>query len=398
MGATLSSADAILKEMYLGPLREEINTETLLLNRLVKNSKDIVGREAWIPVRMANTHASGPRTEGAILPVAQNSTFKELKVPLNWYFGALRVGGEVMEQTQKGDQGSFLRIVDAEAKGLRDEMKLNLAHDFYMGHTLAVCGVTVAANVIVLNAASNMNYFDIGMVVDIVDAATGLVFAAQARTITAIAGTTITVSGAVVTTAVTDIVVRTNSYGAAVTSLMDIADDTADIHGVTTASYRNWRGTVKTGVPALALSAIQNFLDSIVVFSGKYPSALVSGFDVSNYYFNLLQANRQFISNQPVMKSLSGGHRELEYASLGGPVAWLTDRLAPNQTLLALKEDDLQVFTPGDFDFVDVKGSVWHPEILGDSATFTYKAILHRAMELGCLQRNSQGKWTGITS
>jgi hypothetical protein len=298
-----------------------------------------------------------------------------------------------MRQTEKGDKGAFLRAVDLEAKGLADTLKLNLAHDFYLGHTLAVCAVTVASITVNLNADTNMLYFEEDMIVDIVDAATGLAFAATARTITAVdtVAKTITVSGAAVTTAVTDIVVRTATYGVCLTPLMNIVDDTDNIFGVTTASFPKWKSTVQTG--AMTLDSIQEFLDKIAVASGKTPTAIVADLLRMRAYLALLQANRQYISSDPVPKVLSGGFKALEYISAGGVIEWISDRLAPAKTLFALHEPDLQVYSPNDFEFIEVGGRPWVAEIAGASGTDTHKAVLNRDMELGTGVRNSHGRW-----
>ena len=48
----LSVADAVLKYDYIGPLREQLNTSALLLKRLVKNTRDIFGKSAVIPIEL----------------------------------------------------------------------------------------------------------------------------------------------------------------------------------------------------------------------------------------------------------------------------------------------------------------------------------------------------------
>ena len=74
MSATLATANAILKEDYLGPLRSALNTSTPVLTRLDKNSRDIVGKEAWIPVELELNQGGGARAESAVLPAPGKGT------------------------------------------------------------------------------------------------------------------------------------------------------------------------------------------------------------------------------------------------------------------------------------------------------------------------------------
>ncbi|NIQ83149.1 MAG: hypothetical protein GTN93_34800, partial [Anaerolineae bacterium] len=219
----------ILKEDYLGPLRSALNTSTPLFSRLEKNERDIAGKEAWIPIEMELNQGTGARGENEVLPVAGAGEYKELRVPLKHYYGVMSVTGPVMRQTEKGDRGSFGRIVDIEAKGIKKTLGLNLAHDFYAGDNLGLTtGATSGDATVELDSASrpyNMQWFRKGMRVDILDAGGAVVAGGSDLPITAVDKTagTITVTGTP-----SDVaggrVVRTGTAGKAMTSLEEIID------------------------------------------------------------------------------------------------------------------------------------------------------------------------------
>lgn len=50
MGSTLSTFDAILKTQYLGPIREQLNSSSVLYSRLEKNEDSVVGKNFTIPL------------------------------------------------------------------------------------------------------------------------------------------------------------------------------------------------------------------------------------------------------------------------------------------------------------------------------------------------------------
>lgn len=396
----LANANAILKDDYLGPLRTALNTSTPLLTRLDKNSRDIAGRQAWIPVEMALNQGAGARAENAVLPLAGQGEYKELLADLKHYYGSLSVTGPVMRQTSKGERGSFTRIVDAEAKGIKKLLSLVLAHDFYIGHELAKATTEGPVNTMQLAADANMEYFKKDMLVDVVIAATGVPVAnGTAITVTAVdkANKTITVDGAGVTTvAGTHIVVRDGTFGNTVTSLEEIIDDTADVYGVVTANFDEWKSTVESAFGGFTVSKLQKLIDDIVVFSGKYPTALYSDYTLQRKYFETLVANPRYQVTSG-SKKLDGGFRSLEYSGGGEPIPWIADRLCPGQTIYAVHEPDIKVFSPGDFDWIDIAGDVWLPDILGATPKDNWKAVLFRDMELGAYNRNSHGKAKGVT-
>lgn len=400
---TLTVANAILKEDYLGPLRTAINSATPVLTRLVKNTRDIAGKEAWIPVEMELSQAAGARAENDTLPTPGTGTYQELKVPLKYYYGTMSVTGPAVRQTSKGERGSFGRIVDMESKGLRRTLSLTLAHDFYAGDNLGETLADAAVNIIRIDPAGttfglfNMEWLRKGMVVDILDAASAVL--ASARNVTAVdkVANTITVDGAALSPVVGGRVVLSNTTAKTVTSLDTIvAGGAVALHGVPVSTFDEWAAQVATGVGAFTVTALQQQIDATVVRSGKMPTALISDYTLQRKYFETLTANPRYMSGSALMKG-DGGFRSLEYSGGGAPIPWIADRLTPSGTILGLHEPDLQVFTPGDFQFVEVGGDVWLPDIYGATGKDIYKAVLFRDMELGATNRNSHFKMQGVT-
>lgn len=399
---TLALANAILKEDYFGPVRDQINVSTPVYTRLNKNTRDIVGKEAWIPLRVGLNQGGGARAELANLPVAGRSDWKEAKVALKHYYGAMSVSGPVLRQTAKGDKGSFGRIVDMEAKGLKDLLGLLMAHDFYMGHKLASATAQGPVGTLTLAAGSNMEYFFAGMILDIVDGTTGVAVAnGTAREVASVDKTagTVTFTGAAnITTLATDILVRTATFGQCVNGLEDIISATGSLHGVDPALFPDWKSSIEAAFGAFTVAKLQALIDRIVVASGKYPTAIFSNYTLQTKYFTTLTANPQYVAiGNGAPKTMDGGFRTLEYSGGGSPIPWVADRLAPGGTLYVVHEPDIQVYTPGDWEFLEIGGDAWLPDILGANAVDRYKAMLWRDMELGAFSRKSHGKAQGVT-
>ena len=50
MATTLTTLDAILKNQYLGPIREQLNNSNVLYGRMEKNTDSVVGKNFTIPL------------------------------------------------------------------------------------------------------------------------------------------------------------------------------------------------------------------------------------------------------------------------------------------------------------------------------------------------------------
>lgn len=401
--ATLAIANAILKEDYLGPLRKILNTATPVFSRLAKNTRDIVGKEAWIPVEMELTQGAGARGENETLPTPLTGQYQELKATLKYYYGTLSVTGPAIRQTSKGDKGSFGRIMDFESKGLKRTLGLVLAHDFYAGDTLGTTTDGAAGTTVTMDPAVrpyNMEWFHNGMLVDVYDAA-GTVLLAGAQAVSALdkAAGTFTIPTSIDTDG--GQVYRAGTKDKAVTSLEDIIktwdDVTGSVYGVSQSVYSEWGSTVDAHNAAFTVTDLQQNIDATVVKSGKMPTALISDYTLQRRYFETLTANPRYMSAGPTPEKMSGGFRSLEYSGGGAPIPWIADRLAPAGTIYGLHEPDLQVFSPGEFSFIEVGGDVWLPDIYGATGKDIYKAVLYRDMELGAFARNSHFKMTGVT-
>jgi len=84
MGMDLTQADKVLKIFYLPPVREMLNSATILLSRLEKDSstQDVSGKTFTVPLHIGQNEAAGVgRAEGGTLPTAGAQSYGEAKVP-----------------------------------------------------------------------------------------------------------------------------------------------------------------------------------------------------------------------------------------------------------------------------------------------------------------------------
>lgn len=386
-GATLTTLSSILKDYYLPTVAEQLNNEVLMLQRLEPSAQDLFGNQAVLAIHKGRSGGIGPAAEGAALPAAGNQQYARATYNLIYLYGHIGVTGPGMAKTASA-AGSYLQMLKAELDGVRTDLMKDLARQVYgsgLGNgKIAKCGVSTATNVVLLSSdeALRKGHLYIGMVVDI-----GPTNAITARNITdiSVANKTITIDGAVTTTAATDFVSRSGALAGEVTGISDIV--TTSTSSVTvgaidaTAAGNSWwdnQRMVNAGTGrALSLTLLNQAFNQSRVAGGD-PSILVGSFGQQRALFELLQSQVRYQSPT----ELKGGFSALDYQ--GKPMVGDVDH--PYGRINLLVEKDLRVFSNRDWHFLDDDGDVlkWIP------GYDKYEAVLTRYINLGVARRNTQ--------
>jgi hypothetical protein len=264
-----------------------------------------------------------------------------------------------------------------------------------------------------------MLYFEEGMLVDILATANGAaVTNGNKREIASIdaANYTITINtssvlsgdSGTVSTSSADGIYRYGTYCTAanlgsssqieITGLSQLVDATAICQGVNpaTAGYRRWASYVKSSYGTFTLPTFQAAVDQAHDQSGEWITHIFSNSGPRNKYLAALTATVQFLP-QETTKTLNGGFKGLAYMGGGKDAVWVKDPYAPYATVFGLHMPSLGWRRLKDFEFVEVNGSVWLPDIYGTSGTDSYKAVLATYAELVAKKRNAHFKLTGVT-
>jgi hypothetical protein len=403
--STLSSVSDILKEYYLGPVAEQLNNEVFLVSRLESRSEDLVGKRAYIPLHTSRSGGIGARAENDSLPAAGNQTYSKAVYDLKYLYGRVSVTGPSMAKT-KNEAGSFLQALKSELDGIRNDLRKDLARQIYGDGTarIATCAATTTSATVNLNTAGGAEAIRkgqlyVGMVVDIGTAADVDTIAA-ARTITAVsyANSTITISGATVTTTTSHYVTRAGSAvdGAAAASgsrsnevdgikrlVSDAATTVGEIDASTATFWDNQRVDANG---AIDLEKIQKTLN-LVRLEGGMPSVMITTLGVQRELYLTLEDQVQYID--PASLNYAAGFRTLSYA--GMPI--ISDIDAPYGKMYVLDESTLKVFSDQDWHFLDADGQTLRQRADHDA----FEAIMARYINLGATKRSNQAVLYGIT-
>lgn len=393
MGATLTTATNILKEIYEPKLQDQLMNELVTSKRLESLSEGVTsevgGKYVVFPIHVKRNHGIGARLEGEQLPTAQNQGYASARVSLAYLYGSVRLTGQTMELAKTNSQ-AFASVLDQEMTGLRDDVAKDMNRQVF-GTSVGVLMTSSGAYAVNTITSTNTQYMEVGMVVDVYDS-TGVTLRATARNVTAVTSTTIVVDGAAIAAGASgDIVVRTGSINRETIGLQQIVSTTGILYNIDPAVETKWKATVNSngGTPrAISESAMIRMVDDVRQQGGK-TTLITTTPGVRRSYFNLLVQQRQYHNTV----EFEGGFKGLKFTTDNGEIPLISDFDCQPNRMYFLNEKALKYYRESDWSFMDRDGSKWQ-RVIGFDA---YDATLYTYRQLGCHRRNSQALFSDIT-
>ena len=397
--ATLATLSAILKDLYLPPVVEQLNNEVLFLQRLESRDQEIFGNQAIVPLHTQRSGRIGARLENEQLPQSGAQGYDKAVYDLSYQYGGVRVTGPAMAKTAS-ESGSFLRVLQAELDGIRNDLRRDVARQCYSDGTgvIGATGVTTAAVIVVLGAtgieALKKGQLYIGQFIDIGTLANPVSVASNREIVDVnVTGGTVTISGANVTTATTDrIFMQGSANASSVSKEIDgiqqlVSTAATTVGGINEASAGKgfWANLRDATGGALSKDILTQAFNQVNIAGGNV-SLMIGSFGMQRALFNLLQAQVQYV--EPL--NLKGGFKALEYMQQ----PFVADRDAPWGRIYLLDERFIKVFSNRDWHFLDEDGHV----LKWVSGFDAWEAILARYMNLGISRRNVQMVLSGFNN
>lgn len=383
----LTAASAVLKEDYLPPVREQLNNENPVIQKLVAKKQEATGKRFYVPLHYGRNNGVGYRAEGAALPTAGHQRYKESTGNVKYLYGSIEITGPTIK-AMRNDKGAFIRAVESEMKGLTRDLKDQRARALFgdgTGRLATFDENGTAGNTLNVD---KVKYFQVGMKIDIVTS--GGVVSVGGREITAIdrANNTITISGAGVTTAADDIAVLAGDYNEEAMGLGGIMSPTLALQGIDPSVDTWWKATRidNGGTPrALSQQLMRQSIDLSELEGGSI-SMITASYGVRAAYEALLQNNVRIVN----VMELEGGHKTLEYD--GRPIA--VDRYHESNRMYFLDMEELDLYQLSDFEWrEDDKGAVLHPVPGYDK----YQADMYCYETLVTYKRNAHTELADLT-
>lgn len=405
MAASPSSIQAALKETWTEQrIAEQLYNDNPVLSRIKQLKNTQMGEYALTPIHIGrNWGFSTTSSAGGALNDAGNQSYQQAQWAYTNQHVQIAIQGSAIDQT-KGDALSVASVVDEEVSGAVNDLNRNLTRQIFSDGdaVIAQCGTTSSSTTVQLNTTSGYDaiergWLDVGAKIDIGTAADGDSIA-DGREITAVDldNSTITISGAAVTTSSSHYVVLAGSKGAAGTTsglemngLGNIVG-TGTLGGIDPASYPAWKAAkVDSSTTTLTLASLYAMNQAIAQKTGKAADYTVTSLKLQRLAYTLLQAQVRYTSET----SKPTGFTE------GVDINGVNLYAVPD-----CKNAQAYFLTVGDLFTVSAGDPYWQSAVTGGNTLEwrqgydEYVGKLTVRMQLGVRRRNSHAKMTAVTA
>ena len=401
MPATLTTVQAITKEIYGPKIVETLDDEVVLSKRIEKTSRgvssEVGAKYVTFPLRVRRNHGIGYRNESEQLQAAGQQGYVSVRVPLRYGYGRVHVTGQTMDLVDE-NYNAFADALTREMEGLTDDLVKDVNRIMY-GNGRGVLATLTSTPAGVNNfTVASTQYLELGQVIDIFDLVGNDVEDAGAGgggvTITNIVGLTVTVSEVVTADGAGRVVVRHGNGDREPQGLASIVSNTAGLFQNLDGSVEpKWNSTVNAnggvGRP-LSEGLMITLCDDIRRSGGGKPTAVFTDLGSRRAYFNLLSQQRRY--NDP--KKYDGGLVGLAFHYGAREIPVVEENDAPHGIMWFLNEGRFTIYRDKPWHWADRDGSIWKWVANFDA----FEALTKQYWEFGVDQRNSHGKLADITS
>ena len=183
---TLAAFDAALKDLYVGPIVEQLNQKTYILDQIERDADHIdhTGRRAVVPLHKNRNRGRKSIADGGTLPSAGAQVYLDAIVPLRYHTYGIELTDQVIEAS-KTNEGAFVSAIEVESKGVAVDMRKDMNRQAFGTGNGALAAPSVAGaplegldkasktTDLKFGQSSDMQYVQIGDVVDVLKEATG---------------------------------------------------------------------------------------------------------------------------------------------------------------------------------------------------------------------------------
>jgi hypothetical protein len=377
---TLATADAILKDLYRGPIVEQVNYKTYMLDMIERDSDhvDFTGRRAVVPLHTQRNLSPTSIADGGTLPDPGTQGYRYATIDIKYHAAGMELTDQAIKQA-KGNEGAFINLLDADSKALAKDMKKNINRQVFGDGKGTVAGLTSSPAAAATFTVTNTQPLQAGQTIDIRDIAAGTVRAAGV-VIQSINRTTRTIT---LTTNVTatgnaggtlDGIFLPGAYGLEMEGLRSAVGATGVFHGIdrTVAAGEFWRGKTRDAAAATAgESLFEQLIDDIGAVGLGDVEVVLTSRGIRRRLADTYQSTKRF--NDAKAVEVHGGYT----AIFVNEVPVISDDDAPKGWAFALRKEAFKWFEVEAPDWLKSEdGTIWH---LANGATVASKRAAWQA-------------------
>ncbi|MBP3431682.1 MAG: phage major capsid protein [Clostridia bacterium] len=367
---TLSSAENVLKDVYLGVIADQINTKTNpLFSRIKRSTRNIVGKEVRVvaPIGINGGIMAGEETSD--LPDGVDTPYLSFVAPLKNLFGRFEISDKAI-RCSSTDVNSFVNLLQDGMDSLLKASIFNLSRMIYGDGTGCLSTITVSGGTY---AVDNVDAIAPGMYVDIYTGDTLKIANALVTNIDKSAKTFAisTTSGEAVATG--DKVYLHNSKGNEIIGLKGIVNNST-LYGVDKSTYpiMNAKTYTATSSDAFDEDYVQKVIDDLEM-TGTNVNFINCSYELKRIYqryLTLYKKNIEYTTLEDGMKVLT---------HFGTPIV-PTSQIGAGECYF-LNTDDFMFYELGDWKWLEDESG----RVLKQHANkAAYSATLVKYTELLC--------------
>ena len=354
---TLTNADSILKDLYVGPVVEQLNHKSYMIDQIERQTEFTVdhhGRRAIVPVHKARNRGRGSRGDGGVLPVAGTQVWEDAIIPITRHYQSIELTDASIKATSS-NTGAFVNLLDAEVKGATKDMKKDVNRQIWgTGDGLLASVTATASTTVGPVTVDSIQYLHVGDPVDVLrrtDA--GTLAGGSGNTVTALdaANKTVTFSAAVGGTIATTFgIYLAGSYGQEMQGMQSIVATSRTLHSINSATAGNefWNaqvrsvGTAATAPATAGETSFELISDDVGQTGQGDTEVFVTTRGIRRRLADTFQSTKRFTNNQAVQ--IHGGYSAIMVASGNGEVPVVIDDDCPKGNVFAVDKSALRWF------------------------------------------------------
>jgi hypothetical protein len=357
---TLATADAIMQDLYRGPVTELVNYKTYMLDMIERDSDhiDMTGRRSIHPLHIAMNQSGTSITDGGTLPVAGQEVEVDAIVAIRYHAEGLELTDQLIKQA-KGNPGAFINILDDRTKRMGKALRKKMNVQVFGDGTGVLATLTSSPSSSTTFTVDSTQYLAVNQVIDVLTKSNGAGTAVGVK-ITAINKTTktVTVSAAISATMSTDGVYLSGSRNIVSDGLRNISGQSRTLHGLDSSVAGNevWNGQRRAASGAVAGEGLFEQLadDAGATGEGEVDLFLTSR-GVRRRLADTYQSTKRF--NDAKAVEIHGGYT----AIMVNEIPVVADDDSPKGWAFAIKKSAFKWAQIDDPDFLKSEdGTVWH--------------------------------------
>lgn len=416
---TLTNFDAILKNVYRGPIVEQLNQESYAIDQFERVAANDMGafsgRKVIFPVHIGRNRGRAAITDGGTLPTAGTQSYADGEVTIRYFTQGIELTDQVIKQSET-NEGAFVRAMTAEVEGATTDLRKDINRQVYGTGNGVLANVrgTVASGTKTSIPVDSTQYISAGDLVDLV-ASDGTVINAGV-TVGAVTDSTghdtttgsgsFAIASTSVGTALTGGTVRLTSPSSTASAAYPVSESdgfrnitatSGALHGLDPSTTTVWKGTeidanyATTGLEDLYIQLAQKIRKT----SAKSPDVFLTSLGAQRRLAGQYTSQKRW--NDAKVLDVDGGYSAIMVAAGAKPIPVIADVDAPLGFAFALRKDSFawtELQKPDWLTAPDGKGSILTLKTTGSSGQrqATWQAWLGWYAALACVARNQNGR------